>query len=117
MIRSALAYFVLAIAGVALALVGATAHRAFPPVGVVLCVVLVLAATVFARTWREWNGIAVFAGGWAFTTYFLSLEGSGGSVLIATDALGYGWLIGGSLAIAAVCVVPRSILFGRTDVA
>jgi hypothetical protein len=117
MIRSALAYVVLAVAGVVIALVGASAHRAVPPVGVILSIVLVLCATVFARSWKNWSGIGVFAGAWAIMTYVVSLEGPGGSVLIATDALGYAWLIGGVLAIIVVCMVPRSLLFGRADVA
>ncbi|WP_061963894.1 hypothetical protein [Demequina aurantiaca] len=117
MIRSALGYLVLAIVGLIAALVGASAYRAIAPFGLVLCILLMLVATVFARTWKEWSGIAVFAGAWAVLTYVLSLEGPGGSLLIATDGYGYGWLFGGSLAIVVVCLIPRRVLFGRNDVA
>jgi len=117
MIRSALAYVVLALAGLVTALVGATAHRALPPIGAVLCIVLMIAATVFARSWKDWLGVSIFAGFWAVMTYVLALEGPGGSVLIATDGLGYSWLIGGAAAIVVVCMVPRTLLFGRADVA
>lgn len=117
MIRSALGYLVLAIVGLVAAVVGATAYRTIPPFGVILCIVLMLVATIFARTWKEWSGIGVFAGVWAVMTYVLSLEGPGGSLLIATDVLGYAWLLGASLAVVAVCMVPRSVLFGRDNVA
>lgn len=115
MIRTAAAYFVLTLAGLITALVGAVAHRSVPPVGAILCVALMVAATIFARSWKDWMGIGVFAGCWAVMTGVLAQEGPGGSVLIATDALGYTWLIGGALAIIAVCMVPRGILFGRND--
>lgn len=115
--RSVLAYVVLGVLGVITALVGSTAYRAIPPFGLLLCILLMLIATTFARAWKNWNGIGVFAGTWAITTYILSMEGPGGSVLIATDALGYAWLIGGTLAVVAVCMIPRRILFGREDVA
>lgn len=117
MIRTALAYVVLALAGLVTAVVGAAAHRSVPPLGAALCILLMIAATLFARSWKEWWGISVFAGLWVLATGVLALEGPGGSVLLATDALGYTWLIGGSVAIVAVCMVPRSILFGRSDVA
>jgi hypothetical protein len=117
MIRSALAYVVLAVVGSIAALVGATAYRAIPPFGVVLCLVLMVVATIFARAWKDWGGIGVFAGAWAVVTYLLSLEGPGGSVLIATDRLGYVWLFGGMISVVVVCLIPRQILFGSKDVA
>ncbi|WP_430867518.1 hypothetical protein [Demequina aurantiaca] len=117
MIRSVLAYVVLGVVGLVVALVGATAYRSIPPFGVALCIVLMLSATVFARAWKDWSGIGVFAGVWAVATYVLSMEGPGGSLLIATDSLGYAWLIGGTTAVIVVCLIPRHVLFGRVDVA
>jgi len=116
MIRSVVAYVVLAVAGIVTAMVGASAHRSIAPFGAILSIVLVVAMALFARSWKNWAGIGVCAGLWAVTTALLSLEGPGGSVLIAQDALGYSWLIGGTLAIMIVSMVPRAVLFGRADV-
>lgn len=116
MIRSVVAYAVLAIAGIVTAMVGASAHRSIPPFGPILSILLVVAMALFARSWKDWAGIGASAGLWAVATALLSLEGPGGSVLIAQDALGYSWLIGGMLAIMIVSMVPRSVLFGRADV-
>lgn len=116
MIRSALAYVVLAVVGFITALVGATAYRAIPPFGVILCIFLMLVATTFARSWKDWNGIGVFAGVWAVMTFLLSLEGPGGSHLITTDTLALVWTFGGALAVVLVCLIPAGLLYGRENV-
>lgn len=110
--KDALGYAVLLIGGLIVASVGAVAHRAYPPIGVVLCVAMVVLAATFARTWLSWLGIGVFAGAWMTMTFVWALEGPGGSVLIVQDDLGIGWLVGASLAIVAAALLPSKLLVG-----
>lgn len=110
--KHALAYVVVVVAGLATAGVGAVAHRAFPPVGLIAAVVMVLFAAAFSRAWLTWSGLAAFASGWGVATFVLALEGSGGSVLIAQDALGLGWLIGCAIAIVAAAAIPSRMIVG-----
>ncbi|MFV0634209.1 hypothetical protein [Demequina sp.] len=111
--KDALAYAVLACGGVITASVGAVAHRGYPPFGVLACVVMVALAAVFARAWLGYGGLGVFAGTWMVATFVWSLEGPGGSVLIAQDALGVAWLAGASIVIVAASVVPSKWLVGE----
>lgn len=116
MTRTVLASVFALLAGVVAALVGGVSHRAAPWWGLVGCIALVAVGGVFMRAWRAWLALGVFAGGWAVVTVILSLEGPGGSVLIMDDALGRAWLIGGTLAVMGVALVPRRWL-GQDDVA
>lgn len=111
--RDSLGYVVLALAGLLTATVGAVAYRSIPPFGVVIAIVMVLAAAVFARAWLSWSGLGVFAGLWAMTTMVWSLNGPGGSVLIAQDGLGVTWLVGAGVAIVIAAFVPKKLLVGE----
>jgi hypothetical protein len=113
MMNQTAAYLVVALQGVVVAGVGAIGHRSIPPWGVVLCVVMVIAAAVFSRTWRGFAGLAVFAAAWSLVSFVLSREGPGGSVLIADGTLGYAWLISSAVAIFIAAVIPASLLQGR----
>ncbi|WP_062069611.1 hypothetical protein [Demequina sediminicola] len=110
--KDSVGYVVVALAGLLTATVGAVAYRSIPPFGVVLAIVMVLAAAIFARTWLSWNGLGVFAGLWVVATAVWSLNGPGNSVLIAQDGLGVAWLLGSVLAIVAAAVVPVKLLVG-----
>ncbi|WP_062135930.1 hypothetical protein [Demequina aestuarii] len=110
--KDVLGFAVLLFGGVITASVGAVAHRGFPPLGVVLCVMMVALGAVFARTWLGWAGLGLFAGAWMTMTFVWALEGPGGSVLIVQDALGIGWLAGGAIAIVAASVMPSRLLVG-----
>ncbi|MFN3867190.1 MAG: hypothetical protein ACK4MD_10835 [Demequina sp.] len=110
--KDLLGYTVLLFGGIITASVGAVAHRGYPPLGVVLCVIMVALAGTFARTWLGWGGLGLFAGAWITMTFVWALEGPGGSVLIIQDALGVGWLVGGSLAIMVAALMPAKLLVG-----
>ncbi|WP_084078926.1 hypothetical protein [Demequina sp. NBRC 110057] len=111
--KDSLGYVIIAVAGLLVASVGAVAYRSIPPFGDVLSVLMVLLAAVFARTWLSWTGLGLFATLWALMTYVWTLAGPGGSVLIAADGLGYGWLAGGVVAIVVASVLPRKLLVGN----
>ncbi|MDN4482941.1 hypothetical protein [Demequina lignilytica] len=108
-------YVVIALLGAIVALVGGGAHRSYGWVGLTLCVLLMGVASVFARTWRGFAGLGVLAGAWMLVTVPLAGEGPGGSALIAVDALGLGWVIGGSVAVVVAAFLPRSLLLGRDE--
>ncbi len=110
--KQALGYLVLIGGGIVTASVGAVAYRSIPPVGVIGCVLMVLLAATFARTWLSWSGLATFAGTWMAATFVWALEGPAGSVLIAQDALGVGWLAGAAAAIIVTSTLPRKVLVG-----
>lgn len=110
--KDALGYAVLIIGGVIVASVGAVAHRAYPWLGVALCVAMVALAAAFARTWLSWSGLGLFAGAWMTMTFVWALEGPGGSVLIVQDRLGVGWLVGGALAVVVAALLPSTLLVG-----
>ncbi|WP_062379879.1 hypothetical protein [Demequina pelophila] len=114
--RAALSYVVLAGLGAIAALVGAGSHRAYPIAGLVLCLAMIALASVFARAWRGFAGIAVLGAAWAIVTIPLAMEGPGGSFLVVEDALGLTWVFGGAALIAAAAVVPGRLLTGGPDV-
>lgn len=105
-------YLILALGGAIVATVGSVAYRSIPPFGVILACVMVLFTAVFARTWLSWTGLGLFAAVWMSLTFVWTLEGPGGSVLIAADTLGYAWLAGGVAAIIVAAVLPRKMLVG-----
>jgi len=93
--------------GAIVAVVGTGAHRAFAPWGLVGAIAFVVAAGVFARAWQAWWGFGVYACAWGVMTMVLAQMGPNGSVLIAGDGLGYGWLGGATAAIVVVAFAPR----------
>lgn len=114
--RRAVEILVSAFLGAIVAAVGAVAHRGYPPIGVILSVLLVLVATVFVRTWSGWAGVIAFAVPFALLTFAFTREGPGGSLLIAPDGLGYGWLYGGAGAVVIACLLPARMLGGGRSV-
>ena len=112
LMKDALGYAVLAVGGIITASVGAVAHRGYAPFGLIASIAMVGLAALFARTWLGFAGIGVLGGGWVIATFVWSMNGPGGSVLIAQDALGIGWLLGGTLMIVAASVVPNKVLVG-----
>jgi hypothetical protein len=113
--KDALGYVVLVVGGIVTASVGAVAHRGFVPLGVIASILMVGLAAVFARTWLGFGGVGVFGASWAVMTFVWSLNGPGGSVLIAQDALGVAWLLGGTLMIVTASVIPTKVLVGRHE--
>lgn len=113
MARSIGSYAVIAVLGVIAALVGGGAHRSYGWIGLVLCLALMVMASVFARAYRGFAGLGLFAGAWMLMTVPLASEGPGGSALIAVDALGLGWVIGGAVVVVIAAFLPRSLIVGR----
>ncbi len=114
--RRALEIVVCALLGAIVAAVGAVAYRSYPPIGVILSVFLVLVAAVFVRTWSRWVGVIAFAVPYVALSVLFSRTGPGGSLLIAPDALGYGWLYGGAGAVVIACLLPARMLGGGRSV-
>lgn len=110
--KRALGFLVLLAGGIITASVGAVAYRSMPPWGLVGCILMVLCAVAFARTWLGWAGLATFSITWMVATFIWALDGPGGSVLIVADSLGVTWLVGAALALVAMSVVPRRWLVG-----
>lgn len=116
MLNEVLKALSLCLGGALVATVGVGAHRAWGYAGLVLALLAVLAAGVFARTWGAWAGFAGYAVGWFVMTQIYAQPGSGDSVLIAADAHGYAWLVGGCILIVLLAFVPNRWLVG-SDVA
>ena len=112
MVKSLLSYALVAMIGLVVAVVGVGAHRASPYIGIILALVMVGAAAIFARAWKSWAGLGLFAGSWLVLTTVFAGEGPGGSALIADDRLGLMWAIGGGVLIVLAAAVPRRLLVG-----
>ncbi|WP_062387457.1 hypothetical protein [Demequina iriomotensis] len=118
MARIVSSYLTIALVGALVALVGAGSHRAYGWFGVTAALLLVAAASTFARTWRGFGGLGAFAGVWVALTMVLSTPGPGGSApLILSDARGLTWVYGGALVIVAAGLLPKRLLVGRPAVA
>lgn len=87
--------------------VGTGVHRMTRPWGLVLALVLVVLGGVVARAWVGALGVLAVGLGVATATAILAVQGPGGDVLIAADAVGYVWY-GGAVAVAIALVLPRS---------
>ena len=116
MAKSLLSIVALMIVGVIVGVVGAISHRAVPYWGLVLAIVLVAAASVYARAWRSWPGVVAFVGTWLVVVAVFSLEGPGGSILIIADRFGYTFLASSAVVIGIVAAIPRRLLAGSDDV-
>lgn len=112
MVKSTFSYLLVAVTGVIVAIVGVGAHRAIPYLGVALALIMVAAGAAFARAWKSWSGLALYAGAWLVPTTAFAGEGPGGSALIAGDPLGAVWAVGGAIAIIAIAVVPPRVWTG-----
>ncbi len=94
--------------GVVAGTLGTVMHRAVPPWGLVLCVLLVLVVTLTTRAWAGWYGFVACAGGVFLAVQVLAGRGPGGDVLVpAGDLWGWGWVLGAVIATVAVALVPR----------
>ncbi|NMR19874.1 DUF6113 family protein [Cellulomonas fimi] len=93
--------------GVLVGAVGTVMQRALPPVGVALCLALVVASCAVARAWAGLLGVAAYGVAWVVVVQVLSLTGPGGDVLIpAGQAVGYAWIVGGMLMVAVAAFLP-----------
>lgn len=110
--KDTVGYVVVSLAGLLTATVGAVAYRSLAPWGAVMAILMVLAAAIFARAWLSWTGLGLYAGLWGMATLVWSLNGPGGSVLIAQDVLGITWLVGAAVAIVVAAVLPVKLLVG-----
>ncbi|WP_174774888.1 hypothetical protein [Cellulosimicrobium cellulans] len=106
-----------ALVGVLVGLVGTVAHRAHllgvdlpggVGLGIVLALVTVFVAGTLARAWGGMAGLLGYGIGWVVVVQLLSLEGPGGDVLVPSEPVGYVWIYGGLLVVAAVAFLPRS---------
>ena len=106
-----------ALVGALVGLVGTVAHRAHllgvdlprgAGRGIVLALLTVLAAATLARAWGGMAGLLGFGIGWVVVVQLLSVGGPGGGVLVPSEPVGYVWIYGGMLVVAAAAFLPRS---------
>ncbi len=95
--------------GLLIGAVGTVMHRSTRPWGLVVALLLVLAASVAVRAWSGWTAVVGLVVGLFVAIQVLSSTGPGGDVLVpASDALGWVWVGGALLLAALVAVAPRS---------
>ncbi|HEY0186538.1 MAG TPA: hypothetical protein VGC67_03535 [Cellulomonas sp.] len=95
--------------GGALGAIGTVVHRSTRPWGLVLALVLVLAAAVTMRAWSGWIAAVGLMVGLFAVIQVLSSTGPGGDVLVpASDAYGWIWVVGAMLAPVLVVLAPKS---------
>ena len=98
--------------GAIVGVLGTVMHRSVRPWGLVVCLVLVLAAAVTSRAWGGLVALIGYSVGWCAIVALLSLTGPGGDVLIpagggrASELLGQAWVLGGWLPIAVTAFLP-----------
>ena len=93
---------------VVVAAVGTAAHRAYSPWGAAAALALVLASSLLVRAWVGLGALVAYGAAWIAVVQVLSLSGPGGDVLIpAGQRVGYVWIIGGMVMIAAGAFAPR----------
>ena len=81
--------------GVVVGAVGTVMHRWHEPWGVVICLALVVMASVTARAWAGWPAWVAYAGGVFFAVQAMAQTGPGGDVLVPSGQLiGWVWVIG-----------------------
>lgn len=107
-VRMLTRWFAIFALGALVGAAGTALHRALLPWGVVGCLVLVGVSAVLARAWVSQIGLVAYGIGWVVTVQVLSLTGPGGDVLIpAGQVIGYVWIVGGLLMVAAAAFAPR----------
>ncbi len=96
--------------GVLVGAVGTVMHRSVRPWGVVVCLLLVLAAAVTARAASGWVASVALLVGLFASVQVLSGAGPGGDVLLpaADGTVGWVWAIGAMAVALAVAVAPRA---------
>ncbi len=95
--------------GVLVGTVGTVMHRSVRPWGVVVCLLLVLAAAVTVRAWGGWVASVGLLVGLFGSVQVLSGFGPGGDVLVpgGDAALGWTWALGALAVALAVSLAPR----------
>jgi len=95
--------------GVLVGAVGTVMHRSVRPWGLVVCLLLVLAASVTVRAWGGWAASVGLLVGLFGSVQVLSGFGPGGDVLVpGGDAvLGWTWALGALAVALAVALAPR----------
>jgi len=95
--------------GVVVGAVGTVLHRSSRPWGVVVCLLLVLAASVAARAWAGWVASLGLLVGLFASVQVLSGRGPGGDVLVPADgSIGWVWAVGALLVALGAALAPRS---------
>jgi len=120
---TAIAAVIAAACGAALGVLFTVAHRATAPLlgfdfpyGIVLGIAAAVAFLIAMRLlwetrWPSVGGTIGLLGAIAV----LSFGGTGGSVLVSADAIGWAWLIAPTFCAAIVIAWPRRSIRGRSD--
>lgn len=104
--------------GVLIGAVGTVVHRTAVPWGITGCLAFVLASGVTARAWAGLAGLLAYGLGWVAVVQVLSLAGPGGDVLMpAGQLIGYAWVGGGMLMVAAAAFAPARWFSDSPDAA
>ena len=95
--------------GLAVGAVGTVMHRSTRPWGVVVCLLLVLAASVAVRAASGWIASLGLLIGLFASVQVLSGHGPGGDVLVPADgAIGWVWAVGSLVVALAVALAPKA---------
>jgi hypothetical protein len=95
--------------GVLVGAVGTVMHRSERPWGVVVCLLLVLAAAVAVRAATDWRGSLALLVGLFAAVQVLSGRGPGGDVLVPADgAVGWVWTLGALAVGLGAALAPRA---------
>ncbi|SDS74344.1 hypothetical protein SAMN04489860_2258 [Paraoerskovia marina] len=97
--------------GALVAMMGTVIHRfdvAAIPVGIVIALAVSGSGGVVARAWMGYPGLGGYGIGWFAAVLALAYVAPGGDVLIpGAEAVGYVWILGGALVVAATAFAPR----------
>ncbi|WP_029291265.1 hypothetical protein [Cellulomonas sp. HZM] len=96
--------------GLVAATLGTIGHRSVQPWGLVLALVLVLAAGVAMRAWGAWTALGGYAIGVGAGVLVLSGTGPGGDTLVPSgQAISYWWLWGSVAMLALAALAPARL--------
>ena len=96
------------ITGVLVATIGSFSHRAWPPIILIIALLLVVTAGVSIRALWGLIPVMSYAAGIFLTAQVFAQEAGNGSVVMPNDSLSISWVIGASLALIIPFLLPKS---------
>lgn len=94
------------VTGLVVGVLGTVVHRAVPPWGLAVVLLTALSAAVLARALAGGLGLALYGGALVLVTQLMSQLRPGDDAIVASDGLGYAWLLGAVLMCAVAAFLP-----------